>query len=485
MSAPNPLPAASDPGGTAAKLRPFLLNSNRFAPGARIRADTIGHQLGLDNNTGNAYITYSLLKTIYGRDKVLPEIRNMFDDALDDQLVDRINSGDFTHLFVIFQSHIGEHAFALPWGRLRAFIEKITIPIVVFSLGAISPGHRQDELLHEKIPEDMRACLLALSARTVSLGVRGSYTESVLKKIGIGNSRIVGCPTYFEMGRDRRLTVGEWNEALGVVGLGWFDNAARGEKIHYIFQDSYQDAPFFKGEIQGFEIGPEDLASLGVPVYDRYIANVWKAFVDGRTAVFADIDDWKDYIAGRFALAIGTRFHGGVLAINSGVPAIVTNGDPRAQELCEFLGVPYRPDLWGHSTDLDLRRVYEQTDFAPINARYAGLYDNYMDWLGENGVTPQIEADAPPLERARFERTPPLERLRLAARCAEIVMARRDARIAELFTHAKAMERGYHDVSAEAAVLRGQVAELQAHVAELQANLAELQARLAGTDPEG
>jgi len=392
----------------------------------------------------------------------------MFADNLGDDVVALVNCGEYTHLFVVFQSHIGEHTSNLPWGRLNSFIKRIKIPIVVFSLGAISPNHTNDDFLHEKLPDEMRECLFSIAEKTASIGVRGTYTESVLKNIGINNTRIVGCPTYFEMGRSRRLEVREWDETLNILGMGWFDNAARSKKIHYIFQDAYQDAPFFKGEIHGFSIGPEDLASLGVPVYDRYIFDVWKAFVDARTAVFADIDDWKAYIKGRFALAIGTRFHGGVVAINSGVPAIVTNGDPRARELCEFLGVPYRPDLWGRSTHIDLRQLYEQTDFSQINARYPDLFDNYADWLKENGVSLCEQTGMAPVERAHFELNSPLERLQIAARCAEIIMANRDARIAELFTHAMAMERGFNDVSAEASRLREQIAELQSQLSSNQ-----------------
>jgi hypothetical protein len=96
---------------------------------------------------------------------------------------------------------------------------------------------------------------------------------------------------------------------------------------------------------------------------------------------------WKSYVFGKFNLAIGTRFHGSVIAINSGVPAILTNGDIRTKELSDYLNIPHRPDLWKTSQAINLRELHENTDFSGINSSYPDLYQNYRNWLLENGIS--------------------------------------------------------------------------------------------------
>lgn len=443
-------------------LKPFVLNSNILSLGKPVSYPELvrSGELGLDNNTGNGYIYYAMTRIIYGKFVRLPDIKNMWEEDLDAFDVDAINNGGFTHVFIMFQSHIGEHAFHFPWAKLSRFIERLKLPIVVFSLGAISPNHKEDYELHRKLPPDMMRCFRAIADRSVSLSVRGDFTAATLENMGIRNFKVVGCPTNFENGPERIVMRKEWDDTLDVLATGWFSNAPLSSKLHFIFQDSYQDAPFFKGMIKGSVIGERDLASLGVPIYDDYIADVCEAFLDGRTAVFSDMDEWKRFIAGRFNMAIGTRVHGAIIALNVGVPAIVTNGDPRAREMCKLFDIPYMPELWGHSTQLDLRRLYEQVDFDNMNSRYKQRYEDYLEWLKENGVQLQMGAVEEVAQGGKLELASQDERIRVAADCMRHILKVRDARIREIQEYAGHLNRGVTDMS-------GQIAELTAQNSDL------------------
>lgn len=54
---------------------------------------------------------------------------------------------------------------------------------------------------------------------------------------------------------------------------------------------------------------------------------------------FSDPSSWRQYMASR-DLFLGDRFHGGVAALQVGVPAIMIRGDLRVTELTDFFGIP-------------------------------------------------------------------------------------------------------------------------------------------------
>ncbi len=81
-------------------------------------------------------------------------------------------------------------------------------------------------------------------------------------------------------------------------------------------------------------------------------------------------------------LAVGTRLHGSIIAMNCGVPSVCTAGDTRAQETCAYLGIPHLPGYCG--LDLDLGALLESIDTDEINRKYIATYEHYRNWLNIN-----------------------------------------------------------------------------------------------------
>jgi hypothetical protein len=375
-------------------MKPFILGSNRAVKGQVIDSENALKQLGWDANTGNGYISYGINRSIFGTDQKAFEYRDLFDLQDIDNLVNLINGGRFSHLFISFQSHIYPGNNQLNWNALERLVSQIKIPVLVFSLGAICDNHQVDMELDAKLSDQMISCLRTISLKSIQIGIRGEYTKSILDKIGVHNTTIIGCPSFFEMGENRKKVSLEWDEQKNILALGWFSNRAMSKKLHYIFQDATQDSFFYKLSVSNFDFSKEDLSSLGIDHFDNYLKDGLSAFFDSRTQIFADYDLWKSYIFGKFNLAIGTRFHGSVIAINSGVPAILTNGDIRTKELSDYLNIPHRPDLWKTSQAINLRELHDNTDFSGINSSYPDLYQNYRNWLLENGISIEKEKRA-------------------------------------------------------------------------------------------
>lgn len=115
-----------------------------------------------------------------------------------------INGGGYSHLFICFQSHIYPGNNQLNWNALEMLVRQVKIPVLVFSLGAICDNHQVDMELDAKLSDQMISCLRVISEKSIQIGIRGEYTKSILNKIGVRNTTIIGCPSFFEMGENRK-----------------------------------------------------------------------------------------------------------------------------------------------------------------------------------------------------------------------------------------------------------------------------------------
>jgi len=184
------------------EFKPFIINSNLC-----YEQDDIGtfdsFMQSIQFNIGNSYITYSLIKELCGRFKKVPHIQNIYyyDFANVDKDIDFINN-NCTHVFFMIQDFIREIEFPLPYEKLIDMFERINKPLIIAGIGANSFGGF-DSKLHEKLKPVVVKFLKYISDRCVQIGVRGFYTEEVLNNLGIHNVTTMGCPSFYEMGRER------------------------------------------------------------------------------------------------------------------------------------------------------------------------------------------------------------------------------------------------------------------------------------------
>jgi hypothetical protein len=362
-------------GQPPAPLAPFVLNSNfaqEPAPYDRLMQEICG-------NTGNTYITYAFLKTLglAPRLRAAQQVSNMWTDPLPDP--DQI-SAEHTHCFITlqdqFQAALPDY---IPVGKipqLTTFIRALRIPVVAYSVGT---NFLPDDTRRLVCPE-LRPLLHALADKCASIGVRGEITREALATLDISNTKVIGCPTYFENGPGRILHKRLLITTSGILGTGLFSTRAP-NPVHFIAQSESLAMKLCLGGMPG----PEDIAQFqaATAAYPGYGNAFLTALRHGRVQAFPDIDAWKRYIIqADICLAIGTRLHGSILAMSCGVPAICTAGDSRAAETCAYLGIPLKPGACGH--DLDPGEQLAALDTDAINSRYRITYVEYLAWLSMN-----------------------------------------------------------------------------------------------------
>ena len=134
-------------------------------------------------NIGNGYISYALLKTLFGSAARLAHLPNAWEDDLPSSLADHIN-GSYSHFIFVMQDYIRADLDVLPFERINRFLEKIRIPLVPISLGANSlSGY--DSTLGARLSVQQKRFLWLVSEKAALVGVRGQYTAETLNQLGI------------------------------------------------------------------------------------------------------------------------------------------------------------------------------------------------------------------------------------------------------------------------------------------------------------
>ena len=362
------------------KFTPFFINSNLITLEEYLASydSLMGAVAG---NTGNSYITWSLLKELgvseLGDEFHIQSIYD-FDFAKADKVADFVN-GRCSHVFLILQDQIRiaeSYGYRLPYDGIKNLLEKIQKPVVVAGLGANSFTGFDSEFYKQLSPE-LVDFLHYLSGRCVELGVRGNYTAEVLGQLGVKNAVPIGCPSYFETGKDRVI---KKKAALTSDKIFFTSNypSPLNTLAYQVCQDHQEE---------------EIIRAIAFKASsDFFKNNLWlEKYLGKRFMFFSDISKWKTF-ASEFDFSLGYRVHGCSLSLNSGCLSVCCNGDSRAREMCELLKIPYMPEL---NPEANLAELYDSIDVSQLNGTYATLYENFSSFLERNcGMKPAEETNA-------------------------------------------------------------------------------------------
>lgn len=352
------------------KIIPFVINSNICTS----KRDTLSYDTLMETiagNSGNSYITWSLLKEIGCDIESIRghEIKSLYtyDFSKAGRDIEIINN-ECTNVILVLQDQIRikeSYGLRLPFKQLKQFIIQIKKPILVAGLGANS-FHGFDSDFHKKLDAELIDFLRFLSEHCVSIGLRGYFTQEVLHNLGIDNTCVIGCPSYYETGSDRVLIKPTYSDVLRVgtsIGVGVFG-------IGPVYLQDKQEEEIIKALCFDGNL-PRNFDQLKLLSNNSY-------------RFFASISQWKENIRNEIDFYVGARVHGSIVAINSGVPAVVMNSDSRSREMCEYMNIPYHPELFGCT---DIKKILDECNYEQMNFKYNEKLDLFINFLADNGVT--------------------------------------------------------------------------------------------------
>ena len=284
--------------------------------------------------------------------------------------------------------------------------------IVIMGLGSQSrlESDNPAEWANHPIPlkEGTLRLVRYLAKHCVSIGVRGEFTAHQLRLHGVENTRVLGCPSFFAKplntlralqtvpsgDRVDRLLFSSTPAVLKLPenreGLLHFHNVcieAGGDMIVQTETEILRARSVLRPHAASL--------SLVCSMFNRPDAASARSFAAKRCFVFTDVEGWRQFAAS-YDLSVGPRFHGNIVALQAGIPALFLTHDSRTRELTQTLSLP-SVQISEAGPDFNPAAAYRASVARSSPAeKYPERLRRFMDFLVENDipVTPEWLAEA-------------------------------------------------------------------------------------------
>lgn len=341
------------------------------------------------HNIGDAFVFDSSLKLLSYSHLEMLDIR-----APSDADIERYNS-EYDFAFLRGSNYLHQD---MDWENAPSILAKLKIPVIAFGIGAQAPLKRPLVVNHAT-----RRVLDLIAERSVSLGVRGSYTADVLWDLGIRNARIIACPTAFrnndptlridlppiesvrEVAYTLRREVGvTYAQDLGLyleIQRQTILEAAGRFNLELLAQGEVEEKSIFWGDPAQKAVAIQTLRNNGwLRGSDDPLERIYKTslFYSDSVAEFEHKLRQKQFV-------LGYRLHGNLLGLANRVPSVYFTYDSRTAEFADTLQIP-RFDVFS-GCPFRLEDYWEQSLFERFNRAYYQTYHATRLFLDENGVT--------------------------------------------------------------------------------------------------
>lgn len=293
-------------------------------------------------------------------------------------------------------NQLGQH---VDMGWKLKYLRKNESKLVGIGLGAQASADGQ-----VVVPPGTREWVQEIQDRSPTsmpnISLRGEFTQSILKDMGMAEKTVVlGCPTLF-ISPDFKLgetIFKKWKSNGGeriaiTAGHPAWTHLCNIEKSlirimgdgAYIAQSPKSMIDLGRGrEFNKKSIDFDKIKNYLMPNVDE------KEFIDWqlRHAVsFFSAPVWMDYLK-RFDFVVGTRIHGVMLALQSGIPAMCIVHDSRTRELCKTMRIPC-VEAKTISSGFDKSELLKMFEFDPISfdLNRLNLLKKYVQFLENNKI---------------------------------------------------------------------------------------------------
>lgn len=275
--------------------------------------------------------------------------------------------------------------------ELAEIFNKIKIPVYIIACGAQASSYDDLERLVSKIGTPASKFIESIYHTGGEFALRGYFTKEFFDRLGFPSAVVTGCPSLYQMGpefkvNDKKVKT---EQVIPVINgkLNLFENIMKAVTSSiYINQDYYANCLYKEGYLQNFDLKKKILFSYNYSIYQAELLGA------DRIKLIADMNDWFHYIKDNpFTYAFGSRIHGNIMAILTGIPATVIAIDSRTQEMAEFFDIPCIKHRQGKKYSVeDFLYAYENADFGKFNETYKSKYMCYENFLREHNIVTNI-----------------------------------------------------------------------------------------------
>ena len=274
--------------------------------------------------------------------------------------------------------------------------DKLNMPVVVMGIGI-----QRKEGLKENLPAGTLKFLDVLKRKESFFLTRGYFTAEFLREEGMKFVKPTGCPSlYFNPAQMRRslaaLANPELADAQKIAFGGYLGSVADTiVDAHALLSPKSVASYVIQDEVIAYNLSLT--ADDQAPVYDKASGRItgatsykhsekWQR--DHELMVFFDTNQWRSWIASR-ELCFGRRFHGCIIGMQAGVPALMIAVDDRMREMLGFVGFPYiEAATWNREANKKayLGNFLSKIDTQSVVDRYSACEANFRSALANVGL---------------------------------------------------------------------------------------------------
>ncbi len=264
-------------------------------------------------------------------------------------------------------------------------VKKLELKTIVLSAGIKDYDNNisLDYDLHPSVIELMQIA----SSSSSWIGVRGHYSASVLHRHGFKNVVPIGCPSfYWGLSPDLKINKNEtFLKAITPYHLTLANSVPEFIKDKALLGQDFQDEAIFTNNLEKDQ-GLQRWIKKQYSPNNNFISI--KKSIEKNGIFFNDFSKWFQFI-GQHDFVIGPRLHGCICGLINRIPTVMIPRDMRVKEISEFYKIPCASyeDLKKYS----LYEIYSRSDYSYFNEVYSKRYNNYVNFLNENGLTNKLK----------------------------------------------------------------------------------------------
>ena len=279
--------------------------------------------------------------------------------------------------------------------KRASHIEKIKIPVYVIACGVQANSYDDISDLVKCIKEPATRFIKSVYNTGGEFALRGYFTAEFFEQLGFRNAVVTGCPSIYQMGRNltisnKKVSEKQFKSSInGTFKLPIPDKDIK--KSDFICQDIYgkylYDPNYFKEN-------PMDLRRI-LKLIKRGDYAFVRALANRKIHLFADTQQWMSYYTqNNISFSFGSRIHGTIMPILSGVPSLCYSCDARTREMVEFFDIPcIIKNNKEKAKTQSLYDLYCLTDYSKFNAGFQKKFDDFEAFLSKCGITNKINQE--------------------------------------------------------------------------------------------
>lgn len=354
-------------------IRAGMLPNESFDYIEMIRRNLLG------DNVGNLVYQYSIVRMLMNDEGGVEFIPTRYRYHFSPQEIDVFN--ETCECFVIPLANAFRESFIPELKGLTELVKALKIPCYVIGVGV--QASIDETKFDFSFNGDVRDFAEAVLQKSAIIGVRGQITADYLTKLGFVPEKdftVIGCPSMYA--RQELSVRGADITSASDIAYN-ISPGADAMTIQYVRRNA--------GTFHSAVYIPQNLGDLKL-VYAGITRKAKKEFpgelcdpsVD-EAAFPGSVVAWKALLQTK-SLSFGTRLHGNIMGVLSGIPTIHIPFDARTSELVSYheLVCANRKDV---ENGVPILELAGRMDFQkPVRVQKRN-FEHYMDFLDANGIS--------------------------------------------------------------------------------------------------